>query len=438
MNVERLELVKDKDLLQKSDQTASSKLIGDTWSRFAESKEAIAVPVLIAGAALLPRLMRHGISLVTALGEKTPNLVSRVSDQGLIGAVAAKNESSLSLAHRLDLHRPIPDYVKSPEHLASRAPVDRELNDSVLPRGQSMVRFVNVDGEHRSYMLHIPKSVDPEKGAPLVVAMEGFLAGTNQPWHGMAETNGINAQAEKLGFIALYPVPKPRLRDNVFTWNEPDGATNFLGARPYSDNKYIQAAMDSVMNDFPVDKSRIYGIGFSQGAMQLHHLVNASEPGTFKAIAAVAGTLTEKFPLPPSGTRLLVMHSESDPTLPYSGGTGFLPAFADRMGWGFARNSRPHLQVPNYLRANEIAHLSPETLTMPEYSVKTWLKDGHDLPTVQEVMFSSKYGHTFPGRLTKDRETLFTIINGPVPPPAILDAKRWITEDFFGLGKVNV
>ncbi len=428
---ERLELVSDKMLLNKSDTESSSKLVDDLWSRVKESKEALAVPALIAGAALLPRLFKHGISLVTSVGEKSPSLVSRVSEQALNGA--AKEESSASLVHRLDYHRPIPDFVKSREQIVSRPPDASLALNPHSQQGKSLVRWVDVGGEHRSYMLHIPRSVDPEKGAPLVVAMEGFLAGTNKPWHGMAETNGINSQAEKLGFIALYPVPKPRLRDRVFTWNEPDGATNFLGARPYSDNEYIQAAMQAVMKDFPVDKSRVYGIGFSQGAMQLHHVVNSSEPGTFKAIASVAGTLTEKFSLPPAGTRLLVMHSEADPTLPYSGGTGFLPSFADRMGWGFARNSRPHLQVPNYLRANDISHLTPEYFKMPEYNVRSWMKDGHVLPTVQEVMFSSKYGHTFPGRLTRDKETLFTIINGPVPAPAVLDAKRWITEDFFGL-----
>lgn len=284
-------------------------------------------------------------------------------------------------------------------------------------------------------MVHVPRSVDPKNGAPMVVAMEGFLAGSPNPFRGMAETNGISEQAEKLGFIALYPVPKPRFTSNVFTWNEPDGLTNFLAARNYSDGNYIKAAMAKTINDFPVDSSRVYGIGFSQGALQLHQVVHASRAETFRGIASVSGTITERFSLPPAGTRLLVIHSHADPTLPYTGGTGFVPGFVDRMGYGFARESRPSLQVEKYLQANGISSSVPLLREAPDYSVKSWMKPGDVNPFVQELMLNSRYGHTFPGRMTRDRETLFTIINGEVPPPTVLDAKRYITEDFFGLRK---
>ena len=411
MDREHLELTKFEGLKPQ----LTSTWVDEAWSTVKDSQELLVVPAVVAGLTILPPLLKRGL---TAMGM----------------GVEATSAGTVSLAERVGAIKHYPDY-QNPIPFVPQKPTIIPVSSQFQP-GESVVQWVDVEGAHRGFMMHVPKSYDPQKGAPLVVAMEGFLVKSPNPYRGMAETNGINEQSEKLGFVAMYPVPKPRYGGTVFTWNEPDGATNFLDIRDYSDNKYIRAAMDRVMNSMKIDNSNLYGIGFSQGALQLHSLLNTFEPGTFKAIATVAGTTSEKVALPGAGTRLLVIHSKADPTLPYSGGTGFLPGFIDRMGWGLAKDSKPFLQVENYLKANNISS-APVQRAFPEFNVKTWTKAGEHAPLIQEYMLHERYGHTFPGRENRERETLFSVVNGAIAPPQVLDAKRVITEDFFSLPKLG-
>lgn len=454
MDRERLELTKVEGLLSKSD-TSSTSLIDEAWKLASNHKEALAVSGAVVGVALLSPLLKRGLGALAGnveertgsnlLSKPLSELESRSAAAGTENLFAAQKatqhlnsatlgvgeSSSVSLATRVGADDIVPDYRLRSIVRARQSLKVGAAPETVTP-GESMVQWVKVDGEYRDYMMHIPRSFDPKKSTPLVVAMEGFLVGSPNPYRSMAEAYGMNEQAEKLGFIAMYPVPKPRHGGRVFTWNEPDGATNFLGVRDYSDNNYIRAAMNQVMDRFNIDSKQVYGVGFSQGALQLHSLIARNEPGTFRAMASIAGTTTDKVGLPPAGTRLLVIHSKADPTLPYSGGTGFVPSFVDNMGWGFAKDSKPYAQVENYLRANSVS-VAPSYKHFSEFRVKSWTNPGDMDPVVQEVLLSSKYGHTFPGRATREAETLFSVVNGAIPPPQVLDAKRWITEDFFAM-----
>src|SRR5512138_2462230 len=56
-------------------------------------------------------------------------------------------------------------------------------------------------GEKRSYLLHVPKSYDPSRPAPLVITIHGFA---QWPAHQM-NLSRWNELAEEYGFLVVYP-----------------------------------------------------------------------------------------------------------------------------------------------------------------------------------------------------------------------------------------
>ncbi len=440
-----------------SEAKPSTSFSEEVWDTLRNHKESLVLPALIVGAAAFPIAYRAGAGAIAAYTGRnaesaTANCLkselrsfslraNRVGEECL--SARALENSSISLSEGKMLSHPLPNYyeaVPPSRNLGLASSLEHSDNriSNFIP-GRSTIEWVNVNGEERSFMVHVPRSFDPEKQTPLVVALDGFLVRPKNPFRGLAEIDGINQQSEKLGFIAMYPAPKPRYAGTIFSWNEPDGAVNFVGVRKYSDNEYIRRAMEKTMNSFPIDKDNVYGIGFSQGALQLHDFASKSAPGTFKAIASIAGTTKERVAQPPAGTRLLVIHSESDPTLPYYGGTGSSTRIFDRyIGWRYAEESKPWWQAQRYLDANRISS-EPIITEHPQFTVRSWSKPGSENPFVQELIFKEQYGygHTFPGRVRSEPVTVFARVNGLAASPTVLDAKRFITEQFFGLGSKN-
>ena len=64
-----------------------------------------------------------------------------------------------------------------------------------------VARALTVDGLKRSYHFHLPKNYDLTKPTPVVVVLHG--AATNGKI--MEHFCGMNAQADKSGFIVVYP-----------------------------------------------------------------------------------------------------------------------------------------------------------------------------------------------------------------------------------------
>src|SRR4051794_14692750 len=62
-------------------------------------------------------------------------------------------------------------------------------------------RTVMMGKQKRTYLVHVPKSYDPKKPAPIVLALHGALM--NGPM--MVWFSGLNKTSDKAGFIVVYP-----------------------------------------------------------------------------------------------------------------------------------------------------------------------------------------------------------------------------------------
>jgi polyhydroxybutyrate depolymerase len=163
---------------------------------------------------------------------------------------------------------------------------------------------IKVDGESRSYTLHLPKGYSGEVAAPLVLALHPFLSTASM----MADMTALNALADEQGFIVAYP------NGRRWSWNS-------TGEGEAKDPLFLNLLIDSVSQDYRVDPTRIYATGASAGGMMVQRF--ACQSDRLAAIAPVMSSIQSlaaencatRTPLP-----VLMIHGRKDPIVPYTGG----------------------------------------------------------------------------------------------------------------------
>lgn len=149
--------------------------------------------------------------------------------------------------------------------------------------------------------------------APLVVVLHG--GGGNG--RAIAEITGFPALAEREGFLAAFPSAVMRHWYDDRNIRLSDSHPEFV-----DDVGFIAAVIDAVAADHPIDRSRVYIAGASNGAMLAFRL--AREIGhRIAAVGAVMGTMPEQFRRhgdPEVTMPVAFVHGTADPIVPYTGG----------------------------------------------------------------------------------------------------------------------
>ena len=164
-----------------------------------------------------------------------------------------------------------------------------------------------LNGVDRTYLLHAPAGVRNEKALPLVLMLHG--AGMTSAL--MADVSGLNQWADKAGFIVAYPQGLEK------HWN----TTHHAGAG-LDDVAFMKELIAKIESTFPVDRTRVFAAGYSNGAEFAQEL-GCRDDFHFTAIVAVSATLQEedaKHCVPKHTVRLIQFHGTSDPIVPYLGG----------------------------------------------------------------------------------------------------------------------
>ncbi len=175
---------------------------------------------------------------------------------------------------------------------------------------------VQVGDRERSYFLHLPPGTRPEAGLPLVIAFHG--GGGNAS--GYREYAGLDRVADREKFVVVYPDGTGKLGRRLLTWNA-GGCCGAAAQSGVDDVGFARVLVDAVARLVPLDRTRVYATGHSNGAM-MSYRVAAEAPDLVAAIAPVAGAMSlepfaAKTPMP-----VLHIHSVDDPRALYAGGLG--------------------------------------------------------------------------------------------------------------------
>jgi polyhydroxybutyrate depolymerase len=168
----------------------------------------------------------------------------------------------------------------------------------------------------RSYILHIPASVDQTQPAALVVALHGGTGNAQI----MIDSSEFNQVADDNGFIVAYPNGAGQLDDKLLTWN---GGTccGYAQRNNVDDTGFIRAMVADIQTIAAVDPKRIYAAGMSNGAIMSYRLA-CEAADLFAAIAPVAGTLNFSPCNPAETVSVIGFHGTADQHIPYQGGFG--------------------------------------------------------------------------------------------------------------------
>ena len=171
-------------------------------------------------------------------------------------------------------------------------------------------------GLKRSYLVRMPPHASANAPPPVVINFHGGggNAKTHKWYSRMDET------ADREGFIAVYPNGTGGLGDRLLTWN----AGNCCGAAALSrtdDVGLVLALLDDLARRTPVDGTRIYATGLSNGSMMAYRLA-AEASDRVSAVAGVAGAMTLPNFAPKLPVAVMHIHSVDDQRVLYDGGLG--------------------------------------------------------------------------------------------------------------------
>lgn len=179
---------------------------------------------------------------------------------------------------------------------------------------------IEFHGVTRTYALYVPASLQPGVPAELVVALHG--GGGNAA--NLERTIGLDAIAEREGFLVVYPDGSGRLEDILLTWNA-GNCCGYALDEQVDDVGFVRAVVDQLSGMYAIDPHRVFATGMSNGGMMSYRLA-CEAADLFAAVAPVAGALNVADCEPVEPVSVLAIHGAADQHVLFEGGPPIVKA----------------------------------------------------------------------------------------------------------------
>ena len=246
-------------------------------------------------------------------------------------------------------------------------------------QGTTTTDSIMHDGIIRTYITYVPPSYSPTSSAPLVLNFHGRGSNATQQYY-YGDFRGISDTA---GFIVVHP--EGTVHQGTTHWNV-GGAV--LGSS-VDDLGFTDALLDTLLNQYNIDATRIYSTGMSNGGYMSFHLA-CQLSNRIAAVASVTGSMTPYTynscnPLHP--TPIMQIHGTLDPTVPYNGDSWTKSIDEVTEYWANFNNCNTN---PNI---NDV----PNTNLIDQSTVKQYVYNNGDNGSTVEHYKVIGGGHTWPG-----------------------------------------
>ena len=171
---------------------------------------------------------------------------------------------------------------------------------------------ITSNGQIRKFLVYVPDSYDPERPAPLVISIHGFV---QWPAHQQSMT-GWNILADEYGFLVVYPQGTGfPLRWNTRPLEENPGAMD-------QELLFFSDLIEDLSLTYNIDPARIYANGMSNGG-GMSDLLACVFSDRIAAIGGVAGAYAQPREdcQPPRPVPVIGFHGLDDQIVPYLGGS---------------------------------------------------------------------------------------------------------------------
>lgn len=188
---------------------------------------------------------------------------------------------------------------------------------SALPGRASAHSGVEIKvGSARPALVVLPSSAKPVAPRPLLIALHGF----NASGRALDATLHLRAATIAHGLVLALPDGTRVQSGGPRFWNSTDACCNYVD-RKVDDVAYLTSLIDLVAARTPIDRKRVYLLGYSNGGFMAYRLA-CEQAADFAAIAVLsAGTYDKPSQCAPAKpVSLLHIHGTADPIVAYDGG----------------------------------------------------------------------------------------------------------------------
>ena len=175
------------------------------------------------------------------------------------------------------------------------------------PAGRSSTGSLAYGGLERSYRLFVPDSA-AGRPAPLLLLLHGY----HDSAASFEKETGFDREAAARGLVVAYP------DGYAHSWNAGSICCGEARARGLDDEGFLFALLDRLEAELPVDRSRVYVAGMSNGGMMSLRLA-CEAPARFAAAASVAGELEVRDCAASPPISVLQVHGTADRIVPAPG-----------------------------------------------------------------------------------------------------------------------
>jgi polyhydroxybutyrate depolymerase len=188
-------------------------------------------------------------------------------------------------------------------------------------------RSVLVGSSQRTFRLHVPANLDPNKPAPIVFLHHGIT----QTGAAMQSLTKMDEVADSEGFIAVYPDGLNQ------TWN--------IGVLPggVDDLGFVDKMLESIEQDQCLNRGRVYQTGFSMGGFFTNYAGCELGNRRYRAAAPASGGAFGASTCPGGPLPIMILHGTADSVVAYSSGTSARDLWVKRNGCSSAVDSVPIL-----------------------------------------------------------------------------------------------
>ncbi|MEI6408482.1 MAG: PHB depolymerase family esterase [Bacteroidota bacterium] len=177
-----------------------------------------------------------------------------------------------------------------------------------------MYDSIFVGGRWRTFNTHLPTGYNGNQLYPMVLGLHPL---GNSSWTEFAAQTKLTPKSDSASFIMVYPEGVKSGMGR--SWN---AGTCCGGAQTQNidDVGFINTLLDTLINRYKVDSTRIYATGFSNGALMTFRLADQLAQ-RFAAVAIVGGALIYSPWNPAKTVPIMSIHSYADQVIAYNGNT---------------------------------------------------------------------------------------------------------------------
>lgn len=200
--------------------------------------------------------------------------------------------------------------------LLAAAAISTAVPANARAAGSVVSGSLSVGGRTRTWIVHVPSSVDPLKPAALVIALHGGGGRAE----GFDRFAGLAEVADHEGFLLVLPNGTGRLAgDRLLTWNS-GNCCGYALDQGVDDIEFLRAMVRKLRDNWKIDPHRIFATGISNGGMMAYRMA-CEMSDVVAGIAPVAGALNSHPCKPIRPVSVIAFHGTSDLHVRYEGGT---------------------------------------------------------------------------------------------------------------------